>query len=89
MGGSVGVFELIQKERARTHTKPKSALQYRMVLYDMRLRLMTCGSSHKVMSLNPTSRGSPWHPSRRHRPVLTTILDALWGRVNDAEHLSS
>ena len=24
-GGSVGVFELIQKDRARTHTEPKSA----------------------------------------------------------------
>ena len=26
MCGSVGVFELIQKERARTHTEPKSGL---------------------------------------------------------------
>ena len=29
--GSVGVFELIQKERARTHTEPKSAFMRLMV----------------------------------------------------------
>ena len=26
VGGSVGVFDLIQKDRARTHTDPKSAV---------------------------------------------------------------
>ena len=30
-GGSVGVFELIQKDRARTHTEPKSAVLRLMV----------------------------------------------------------
>ena len=31
MGGSVGVFELIQKDRARTHTEPKSTVLRLMV----------------------------------------------------------
>ncbi len=30
-GGSVGVFGLIQKDRARTHTEPKSAFMRLMV----------------------------------------------------------
>ena len=30
-GGSFGVFELIQKDRARTHTEPKSAVMRLMV----------------------------------------------------------
>ena len=41
MGGSVGVFELSQSARARTHTKPKSAVLRLMVSHGWGIRSPT------------------------------------------------
>ena len=40
-GGSVGVFESIQKDRARTHTEPKSAAPRLMVSHGSSIRSPT------------------------------------------------
>jgi len=40
-GGSVGVFELIQKDRARTHTEPKSAVLKLMASHGWSIRSPT------------------------------------------------
>ena len=41
MGGSVGVFELIHKDRARAHTEPKSAVLRLMVSHGWSIRSPT------------------------------------------------
>ena len=41
MGGSVGVFELIHPNRARTHTEPKSAVPRLMVSHGWSIRSPT------------------------------------------------
>jgi len=41
VGGSVGVFELIQRDRARTHTEPKSAVLRLMVSHGRSMRSPT------------------------------------------------
>ena len=47
-GGSGGVHELIQKDRARTHTEPKSAVLRLMVSPGWRIRSPTTNTPQGV-----------------------------------------
>ena len=66
MGGSVGVFDLIQGDRARTHTEPKSAVLRLMVSRGWGIRSPTmdtkegerdCVGARGDVSQTPQMRG--------------------------------
>ena len=45
-GGSVGVFQSFQKDRARTHTEPKAAVLRLMVSHGWSIRSPITDTSH-------------------------------------------
>ena len=69
MGGSVGVFELIQKDRARTHTEPSFVNFWQ--------RIMSLGTKLRTVLLEFTPKVDGFAPGAVHHSRTTSYSNGL------------